>query len=142
MNTERLFVYGTLRDGYRNPFAQSLQEGAARCGRAIMPGALYLGGDASFLYPKAAYRPETAEWVQGEVYELHGDGALLLAALDRYEGVGPGFPEPQEYVRRRVWVQMEGRSVETWCYVMNEEVDETRRIVGGDFTTVVPLPDT
>ena len=133
----RIFVYGTLRQGYDNSFAKRLHALATFLGPATLRGELHLCTGGTFPYPAARYLPKAETLVRGEIYDLH-DGDEILRELDRYEGVGPGFPEPQGYVRAIVSVVCAGRPYEAWCYVANHPVAPANRILSGDFTQVVP----
>ena len=134
---ERIFVYGTLRQGYDNPFAQRLHEMAKFLGTATMRGELYLCTGGTFPYPAARSLPDAESMVVGEIYALE-KGGHLLSELDRYEGVGPEFPEPQEYVRAIVAVLCEGSPCEAWCYLANHPVVPADRILSGDFKQAMP----
>ena len=132
-----LFVYGTLRQGYENPLAQRLHSMAKFLGTATMPGELYLCTGGTFPYPAARHLPDAKTLVVGEVYDLANREALLCE-LDRYEGMGPEFPEPWEYVRHTVSVLLEGKACEAWCYLANHPVAASNRIPSGDFRQAVP----
>ncbi len=136
-----IFVYGTLRQGYENPHARRLRAMAKFLGTATMRGELYLCTGGAFPYPAARYLPEAETLVVGEIYDLH-HGEEILHELDRYEGVGPEFPEPQEYVRVIVSVLWNGRPCVTWCYLANHPLASSNRIPSGDFTQVVPADHT
>ena len=133
----RIFVYGTLRQGYKNPFAERLRGVAKFLGMATMRGELYLCTRGPFPYPAACYLPHAESQVVGEVYEF-ASGSEILGELDRYEGVGPGFPVPHEYERTVVSVLCDSRPCEAWCYLANHPVTPGNRIPSGDFTQAVP----
>ncbi len=136
-----IFVYGTLRQGYENPHARRLRAMAKFLGTATMRGELYLCTGGAFPYPAARYLPEAETLVMGEIYDLNY-GEEILRELDRYEGVGPEFPEPQEYVRAIVSVLWNGHPCVTWCYLANHPLASSNRIPSGDFTQVVPADHT
>jgi gamma-glutamylcyclotransferase (GGCT)/AIG2-like uncharacterized protein YtfP len=75
----QLFVYGTLRRGSDNQFAQLLAGRGQFVGAARVPGRLYDLGS----YPGAVPSDQPDQWIHGEVFSL--DDALLTA-LDEYEG--------------------------------------------------------
>lgn len=134
-----LFVYGTLRRGYANEFAQALHAEAEWIGLGEIPGQLYLLGNRVFIYPGADYDPASEHRITGEILLLN-DNASLLEKLDEYEGMGPKFPEPQEYRRLVVPVKMldDGRTIDCWCYVFNHPPQDRPLIAGGDFSTAYP----
>src|SRR5229473_688743 len=74
-----LFVYGTLRSEFDNPYARLLRSQAELVGPATVPGPIFRVGH----YP--AYKAEPAGEVHGELYRLT-DPETTLKALDEYEG--------------------------------------------------------
>lgn len=111
-----LFVYGTLRSEFDNPYARRLRAEAEFVGAAEVAGAIFQVAH----YP--GYRPEPAGTVRGEVYRLRSP-ARTLADLDEYEG--------EEYVR--VLVQLLQPTCEAWIYQYAAPLPLERRIVSGDF---------
>ena len=77
--SDLLFVYGTLRSEFDNPYARRLRAEARLMGPATVAGSLFRISH----YP--GYRPDPPGEVHGELYRLH-DPARTLAALDDYEG--------------------------------------------------------
>ena len=116
-----LFVYGTLRSAFRNPYAQYLRDHAKLVGQACVRGCLYNLGRYPGLRP-----PRTPDdWVTGELYRL-AEATTVLPLLDRYEG--PCFRR----VVRVVW-RKGGPRMEVWVYEYLRPVAEMRRVVSGDF---------
>ena len=105
-----LFVYGTLRSEFDNPYARLLRSQAEPVGPATMPGSIY----RVMHYP--AYRPTPAGEVHGELYRLR-DPETTLKTLDEYEGL--------EYER----VVVNG----AWIYQFRAQPHEDSRIASGDF---------
>jgi len=126
---QRLFVYGTLRQGLGHPMHRLLQEHATFVGRARFQGKLFDLGR----YPGAVPSDDPSDVVEGELYELTAP-EQALPALDEYEGCGPTARPPTEF--RRVWatVQLEGgESVGAWVYIYNRPTKGKRLIPGGDY---------
>lgn len=114
MSPAYLFVYGTLKRGSGNRFAQLLAAQARFVGEARMPGRLYDLGD----HPGAVSSHVPGEWVHGEVFLLKRP-ATTLAALDRYEG--------SEYERRIVLVQpASAKQIEAHVYFLKREAASGR----------------
>jgi len=129
MNSNRLFVYGTLMRGFDHPMAQLLSRSADFIGEARCQGRLYLVKH----YPGLVLSDHPADVVFGELYRLRAPEALLRE-FDMYEACGEGFAEPTEYVRQMLPVTSEGRSVdEAWTYIYNWPVAHLPRIVSGRF---------
>ncbi len=105
-----LFVYGTLRSEFDNPYAKLLRAHAERVGPATVAGSIFRIAH----YP--GYRPEPAGVVQGELYRL-ADPAATLQVLDEYEGA--------EYERVPLEIG--------WIYQYRTQPPDSVRIVSGDF---------
>lgn len=124
------FVYGTLRRGGSNDMRR-LVPAPQWVGRAAVPGVLYTLGP----YPgmRLAGHAEADALVQGEVYAI---SQTLEDQLDRIEGLVPGA-EPSdrdEYVRREVWVTVEGRRLLCLMYEVHARFAVRRaRMPRGDW---------
>ena len=108
-----LFVYGTLRSEFDNPYAQLLRSQAEFAGKATVRGTIYRVD----FYP--AYRPEPGGEVHGEVYMLKDPATLTT--LDDYEG--------ESFER----VNVDTSRGEAWIYRYVAEPPPESRIVSGDF---------
>jgi gamma-glutamylcyclotransferase (GGCT)/AIG2-like uncharacterized protein YtfP len=129
MNSDRLFVYGTLMRGFENPMAQLLSRSADFIGKARCRGRIY----RVQYYPGLQLSDDPADIVFGELYRLRACDALLRE-LDMYEACGEGFAEPTEYVRQMLSVTLDGgSSVDAWTYVYNWPVEGMPRIASGRF---------
>ncbi len=124
-----LFVYGTLRQASDHSSHGLLEEGAQLIGPARLKGRLYeIDG-----YPGVVPADSEAEQVAGELYRLL-EPAVVLAALDDYEEAGEGYPQPREYRRCRITVELEnGTELVAWCYLYNRPTAGLRWIPGGDW---------
>ena len=124
-----LFVYGTLMRGYDHPMAKLLSRDADFLGEAQCRGRLYMIKH----YPGLVLSEQATEVVHGELYRLHHPEELI-ATFDDYEGCGPTFEQPTAYLREALTVTLaDGAGCETWTYVYNWPVDETKRIASGRF---------
>jgi len=81
LSDRHLFVYGTLRRGCDNQFAQLLSERGQFIGADRVPGRLYDCGP----YPGARPTNQPNQWICGEIFYLEEPDAVL-AILDDYEG--------------------------------------------------------
>ena len=113
---DALFVYGSLRSEFDNPFARRLRAEADLLGRATVRGSIFLVGK----FP--AFKTEPDGIVHGELWRLH-DPSRTLAALDDYEG--------GEYPR--MIVDLETPRTRAWIYVYPGDVRTRKRIESGDF---------
>jgi gamma-glutamylcyclotransferase (GGCT)/AIG2-like uncharacterized protein YtfP len=137
MNSDRLFVYGTLMRDFDHPMAQLLSRSADFIGEARCRGRLYLVKH----YPGMVLSDTADEFVFGELYRLKQPEALLRE-FDMYEACGEGFAEPTEYVRRLLPVTLgdagetltgEASISEAWTYLYNWPVTHLPRIASGRF---------
>ena len=131
MNSDHLFVYGTLMRSFENPMAQLLSRSADFIGTARCRGRLY----SVQYYPGLLLSDDPNDVVFGELYRLRARDALLRE-LDMYEACGEGFAEPTEYIRRMLSVTLgDGSAVDAWIYVYNWPVEGMPRIASGRFVT-------
>ena len=129
MNSDHLFVYGTLMRGFDHPMAQLLSRSADFIGEARCRGRLYLVKH----YPGLVRSDDVDDVVFGELFRLRRP-AELLREFDMYEACGEGFTEPTEYVRQMLQVARDdGAAGEAWTYVYNWPVDRLPRIASGRF---------
>ena len=129
MNSDRLFVYGTLMRDFDHPMAQLLSRSADFIGEARCQGRLYLVKH----YPGVVLSDDANDVVFGELYRLRARDELL-GEFDMYEACGAGFPEPTEYLRRMLGVTLsDGAASEAWTYVYNWPVTGLPRITSGKF---------
>jgi gamma-glutamylcyclotransferase (GGCT)/AIG2-like uncharacterized protein YtfP len=129
MNSDHLFVYGTLMRGFDHPMAKLLSRSADFIGEARCQGRLYLVKH----YPGLVLSNEPGDIVVGELFRLR-QPAELLREFDMYEACGEGFAEPTEYIRRMVPVTRDGGAVsEARTYLYNWPVTGLPRIASGRF---------
>jgi gamma-glutamylcyclotransferase (GGCT)/AIG2-like uncharacterized protein YtfP len=103
MICDRLFVYGTLRRGSNNYYAELLAKTASHLGEGAVSGRLYRVTH----YPALVKAKADHERVKGDLFE--GITAELWALLDDYEG--------DAYSREIVDVTMEdGRALQSYVY--------------------------
>lgn len=129
-NPDFLFTYGTLMQGFENPFAQRLHTSSTFEGKGSFPGLLY----KISWYPGAVYDEKSESRVFGGVYRLTSK-ALLLPELDDYEDV---FEDEQKslYLRKIIPVQMQdGSALPCWVYLYNQDITGFEKIGTGDFRT-------
>lgn len=128
-----LFVYGTLRRGTGVAQAEWLEQVAVHKGMATLAGRLVDLGRYPGLLP--ATNPQ--EKVQGELYELPEDGAVL-EQLDRYEGCHPDDEQPHEYCRI-VCTATDEDGVRVWCwtYLYQWPVEPGQILDNGDWLSRV-----
>jgi gamma-glutamylcyclotransferase (GGCT)/AIG2-like uncharacterized protein YtfP len=118
-----LFVYGTLRSPFHNPYAWMLRRHSVLLGGARVRGRLYDMGRYPALRPTQGHD----DWVTGEIYRLRNP-APLLAKLDTYEG--PAYPR----VRTQA-VLDDGRPLTAWVYQHRRTLPDWRRVPSGEYVS-------
>ena len=111
-----LFVYGTLHpDRAPAEIAHAVRH-LREIGPATLRGTRYDLGD----YPGVVIHPNRDDVVQGTVFDLPDDPAVL-AALDRYEDYRPHDPTAGLYLRAAHPVTMaDGTTLDCWVYLYNQ----------------------
>jgi gamma-glutamylcyclotransferase (GGCT)/AIG2-like uncharacterized protein YtfP len=131
MSTEinHLFVYGSLRSGFRNPIYEYLTRYFHLKGDAIVKGKLYDKGD----FPVAA-AAEEEKFISGELYAINKpeEFSWAIAQLDDYEGLVVEEGETPMYKREPVVAYQKGQPVHAWIYWYNGKTDGLPEIVSGD----------
>ena len=129
MREDFLFVYGTLRQQSDAEIARLFFQHARDLGPARFQGKLYLIST----YPAAIASDHAEDQICGQLIALPVDDALWRA-LDDYEGIGLNFPEPYEYKRCRMPVNLEdGSRIDAWLYLYQHDLSRYPRIARGDY---------
>ncbi len=131
MNKEnyKLFVYGSLRSGFRNPVYQYLTKYFHLLGEAVVKGKLYDQGE----YPVAVPSLEE-KFISGELYCINNplEFSWAIGQLDDYEGLNAEVDEPVLYKREEVVVYQKGEPQNAWIYWFNGDVSGKPEIESGD----------
>lgn len=107
-----IFVYGTLKRSFSNPYARLLRAHARFVSEAWVQGELVNLGP----YPGLVPAPNGRARVFGELFRLD-DANALLRQIDRYEGCDPDEPGPRPFVRRTAFAHLMGGGTElAWVY--------------------------
>lgn len=126
IQTDLLFVYGTLRRGSDHENAARLARESAWLGTATLPGTLY----------RVSWHPalvlEGEDSVTGDLLRLR-DPAASLPWLDAFESCGPDDPPPHDYRREIAPVMTAGGAEQAMVYVWNLGVGGLERMPGGDW---------
>ncbi|MCF0056632.1 gamma-glutamylcyclotransferase [Dyadobacter sp. CY356] len=126
-----LFTYGTLMQGFSNPFAERLHTLSTFTGKGSFPGTLY----KIDWYPGAVYEEENQSRIFGEVYKITVP-EILFPELDEYEDV---FDDEEKslYLRKIIPVLMtDGSTINCWIYLYNQDTTDLEIIESGDFRQV------
>lgn len=128
-STYQLFVYGSLRSGFRNPAYQYLAGHFKLLGEAVVKGKFYDKGN----FPVAV--PANGDcFITGELYVANNPDEFewAIAQLDDYEGLNMESGETAWYKREPVEVFQNGQPSLAWIYWYNGSVAGMNEIATGD----------
>jgi gamma-glutamylcyclotransferase (GGCT)/AIG2-like uncharacterized protein YtfP len=117
----RLFVYGSLRSGFRNPGYDYITGNFDYLGEALVRGQLRDAG-----YSPVAVAAEGDQFITGELYQLKDPSLFewVFGQLDDYEGLNTLPDEIPLYKRELVEVYQAGKPLESWIYWYNRDVSK------------------
>ena len=131
MNSEinKLFVYGSLRSGFRTTAYHYMAKYFHLMGEATVQGRLYDQGQ----YP-VAVPTEEERFLTGELYQLNNlsEFTWVIGQLDDYEGVNAEEGKKPVYKREIVNVLLNDRHIPAWIYWFNDTIDGFPEIESGD----------
>ena len=129
MQKQRLFVYGSLRSGFRNPAYQYLTQFFHLLGEAVVKGRFYDKGNTPVAVPT-----NDDAFITGELYEMNDDAEVNWAfeQLDDYEGLNVVPGETALYKREMTTAYMEGNPYPAWIYWYNRDISTFKEITPGD----------
>ncbi|MEO6406344.1 MAG: gamma-glutamylcyclotransferase family protein [Ferruginibacter sp.] len=127
---QQLFVYGSLRSGFRNPAYEYLTKYFRLLGEAVVKGKFYDKGE----YPVATPAQEGDNYIHGELYEIKNNDEFVWAIeqLDDYEGLNVEVGETPLYKREAVEVFLAGKTSKAWIYWYNRDISGLAEIPSGD----------
>jgi gamma-glutamylcyclotransferase (GGCT)/AIG2-like uncharacterized protein YtfP len=125
----KLFVYGSLRSGFRNPVYQYLTKYFHLLGEAVVKGKLYDLGE----FPAAA-ATEEEKFISGELYCINNplEFSWAIGQLDDYEGLNTEEGETPLYRREEVIAYKNGEAHTAWIYWYNKDLAGKPEIESGD----------
>ena len=127
--TYQLFVYGSLRSGFRSPAYEYISKYFTFVGDARIKGKLYDLGE----YPAAIPVAEDS-FIIGELYTIKNEHEFswAMAQLDDYEGLNVEAGEEKLYHRKIEEVYINNQVVSEWVYWYSGDVTGKPVIVSGD----------
>ncbi len=125
----QLFVYGSLRSGFRSPAYEYISRFFSYVGEAKVRGKLFDMGS----YPAGLPAAEES-FIIGELYTIKQENEFswAIGQLDDYEGVSVEPDEVQLYRRELTDVYHNGRQSKAWIYWYNGDVSNKPAIASGD----------
>ncbi|HNJ57962.1 MAG TPA: gamma-glutamylcyclotransferase [Chitinophagaceae bacterium] len=125
-----LFVYGSLRKGFKNPAYNYVSRYFSLISNnAKAKGLLFNMGNFPVAKPTA-----NNKFITGELYTIinKDEFSFAIAQLDDYEGVYAEENEKPLYYREKTIVYFENVATEAWVYWFNGEVNGKQIIESGD----------
>lgn len=124
-----LFVYGSLRSGFRSPAYEYISRFFNLIGEARVKGKLVDMGS----YPAGIPTADDC-FIVGELYEIKNKSEFswAIGQLDDYEGMSVEFDEVQLYRRELTEAFTGSQSVPAWIYWYNGDVSGRPVIPSGD----------
>ena len=125
----QLFVYGSLRSGFRSPVYEYISRFFTFAGEAKVKGKLYDIGE----YP-AAVPVSDDLFILGELYTIKNEQEFswAIGQLDDYEGVNTEAHEEKLYQRKIAEVYINNQVITAWVYWYKGDVSGKPVIVSGD----------
>jgi len=105
-----IFVYGTLKEGYRNHYLLEDSEFVCEATTKDRYPMINMEIDFPYLIDKVG----TGHHIKGEVYKIDTKTLIMLDVLEGY---------PEHYNRENITVVNSGIELKTMVYFLNEEVD-------------------
>ena len=125
----QLFVYGSLRSGFRSPAYEYISRYFDLVGEAKVKGKLFDLGE----YPAAKPTSED-KFIVGELYCIRNEKEFswAMGQLDDYEGVHVAFDEIPLYRRDIAEVYIDNKTTAAWIYWYHGDVENKAVIESGD----------
>jgi gamma-glutamylcyclotransferase (GGCT)/AIG2-like uncharacterized protein YtfP len=125
----QLFVYGSLRSGFRSPAYEYISRFFHLVSEAKVRGKLVDMGS----YP-AGIPTNDNHFITGELYAVKNKSEFswAIGQLDDYEGMSVEFDEVQLYRREIAEVHINGQLTHAWIYWYNGDVSGRPVIASGD----------
>ena len=125
----KIFVYGSLRSGFRNPAYEYLTRYFKYSGEALVKGKFFDAGSHPVALPT-----NDEHFILGELYNMNSEEEFSWAftQLDDYEGLNVEVGETPLYKRDLVEVYQNGETQIAWIYWYNQSIDGMPEIETGD----------
>jgi gamma-glutamylcyclotransferase (GGCT)/AIG2-like uncharacterized protein YtfP len=124
-----IFVYGSLRSGFRSEAYQYISRYFNLLGNATIKGKLFDLGD----YP-AAIATDENYFLVGELYQIAREEEFnwAIEQLDDYEGLNVEADETALYKREITTVYINNETVKAWVYWFTGSVENKPVVASGD----------
>ncbi len=128
-NSYNIFVYGSLRSGFRNPAYEYLTRYFKYSGEAFVKGKFFDAGTHPVALPT-----NEEHFILGELYNINSleEFSWAFEQLDDYEGLNAEPGEIPLYKRALVEVFQTSETTTAWIYWYNSSVEGMPEIETGD----------
>ena len=125
----KIFVYGSLRSGFRNPAYEYLTRYFKYSGEALVKGKFFDAGSHPVALPT-----EDEHFILGELYTMNSadDFSWAFEQLDDYEGLHVEVGEIPLYTRKLAEIFQNGDTQTAWIYWYNKSTEGMPEIETGD----------
>lgn len=129
MQSEYLFVYGTLLKDFESYMSKFLEKHSEFIGTGYFDGKLY---EISW-YPGAVLSTVSTEKVYGHIFKILNN-KKTFQVLDDYEGIGQTTKHPNEYKRVLIDAYLDSKeTIKTWVYIYNNSTENLKLIPSGNY---------
>lgn len=137
---DHLFVYGTLKSGAQHPMGAVLHDHARLEAHATIQARLYIITEIDQLgenrYPGAVPSDHPDDRVHGEVWRVLRP-TLLYPKLDAYECCSPEWPEPHEFLYRRITATTDnGDTLPVGAYLYSWDTARAEHLPAGRYNSL------
>jgi gamma-glutamylcyclotransferase (GGCT)/AIG2-like uncharacterized protein YtfP len=128
-NCIKLFVYGSLRSGFRNPEFDYMSKFFTLSGEAVVKGSVFSNQQIPVAVPS-----ENENYISGELYVADNveEFNWCILQLDDYEGLNVEQGQQPLYKRELVNVYQNGEATTAWIYWYNKSTDGMPEIKTGE----------
>ena len=129
MQSEYLFVYGTLLKDFESYMSKFLDKNSEFIGTGYFNGKLY---EISW-YPGAVLSNIPTEKVYGHLFKILNK-EKTFKILDDYEGIVDTAEHSNEYIRVLIDAYLDSnKAIKTWVYIYNRSTENLRLIQSGNY---------
>ncbi|MFI0429514.1 gamma-glutamylcyclotransferase [Mariniflexile sp. HMF6888] len=129
MESEYLFVYGTLLKDFESDMSKFLEQHSEFVGSGYFNGNLY----EILWYPGAVLSDNPNDKVYGHIFKIL-NAEKTFKVLDDYEGIGDTDEHGNEYKRILIDAYLDSsQPVKTWVYIYNNSTENLKQITSGNY---------
>jgi gamma-glutamylcyclotransferase (GGCT)/AIG2-like uncharacterized protein YtfP len=129
MQSDYLFVYGTLLKDFESYMSKFLEKNSIFIGTGYFNGKLY---EISW-YPGAVLSSVPTDKVFGHIFKILNK-EKTIQILDEYEGIVETAEHLNEYKRELIEAYLDSNeTLKTWVYIYNNSTENLKVIASGNY---------